>query len=246
MPAPVPGSSSSGKGGQLLPLASMVGGWETLLRLPDWTTDDLTYQAVATDWFFGGFPPPVTEIPYAWITGPGRFRADLLFNLALVTRGTGATARARDNASAAEYGESEFTATLSTSTAQDPPNLAAHMVGNYAPQPSGVPRQRCPQLTINLLQVYDLAGPTGVWRVLGRRIGDRISISGTPTTPATAWPQGTTAQVIEGIKHAIAVDTRTVTWSMAPVIGTTPGTPGPWFRADVSTAGPAATDKLPF
>jgi hypothetical protein len=62
----------------------------------------------------------------------------------------------------------------------------------------------------------------------------------------TAWPAGITELVIEGIAHSIDSDgTRWVVWNTAPVIGSTAGTAGPWFRADDSTTD-IGSDLLAF
>lgn len=128
-------------------------------------------RVLANDTWWGGYPPPPTEIPYAWLTPPARWRSDQPRNVAAVSRTNGATARATDAASVAAVGERPFTATLDTAVVDDPANCADWIVGNYTQ-----PRQRMPQLKLNLRS----RTPTECWRILEREIGDRISISGAP------------------------------------------------------------------
>jgi hypothetical protein len=200
--------------------------------------------AAMNDWFWGGGPPTPVQIPYAWLTPPVRFRPDPAYNVTTITRTGGAQAFNRDPDSVDAFGETEFTATLDTAVEADLGALGSHILRFYATQPGDVPRTRAPQLVVNLLLVELMAGRSGLYTVLDREIGDRIAIAGTPVGAATAWPQGTTSLVIEGIEHRVATDTRYVLWNTAPVIGASPGVPGPWFRLGASRLGGA--DTLPF
>lgn len=225
--------------GQHRVLATLVP-WGVLYTLPGDATVDLTYTAVATDWFFGGYPPEPTQIPYGWLTPPVRARPDKPTNDATVQRTGGGSSRAADQDSQNEYGVKTASGTLELDTvlAADPPSLAAYIIALYATQPGEVPRMRCPQLKINLCQDGLTTENRQTILALGR--GQRISITDTPAT----WPAGLSELVVEGVAHSIAVDERTVTWNTSPVIGTTPGTAGPWFRLDDSVID--GTDILPF
>lgn len=372
--------------GRGLGLATFAGydiGAEDLIDRPD---TDTRSAAALNDYAWGGGPPPVTQIPYSWLSQPLRFRPDTPINVAAVTQASGTPAVSVNTVSVAAYGE--FAAspiTLSTICDADPANLAAHLTGNYAD-----PRMRCPQVTLDLLERTALE----MWLILGRFEGDRIQITGTPGLPrvlntnpyfetdasgwsaqggtvarstaqahegvasllltpngvATAeadaaavpivagntytasawaycavarnvfitinwfgstgayistatsssvavaanawtplsvsavapgtagrgapiigmsstppntnllwidaatlfgipanegpWPDGTTSLLIEGIQHTGGVDDRVVVWNTSPVIGSTPGIPGPWFRTDSSRLDGA--DRLPF
>lgn len=378
--------TSTGKGRMLR------SGWVTAqsLRQPTFQeTINGGIEAVTNDYWWGGFPPEPTEIPYAWLTPPARWRSDQPRTLAVISRANGGAAAARDPALIAAVGERPFTATLDTRVVDDPANYAGWILGNYTE-----PRQRMPQLRLNLTG----RSPTECWRILEREIGDRISITGapgsssqllsnpwfesgsapwsaqngsvaqsalfprsgsnslllTPTggisvvnalsetvpisagasyvtsawvlaplgwaggtstgmnwyagtsfvttqfgTPVTlvagvmtqlpvetfvapagvdggqlrirmagmpantdllyldeamvsgpdgrtsAWPDGVTELVIEGIAHSISGDTRFVIWNTAPLIGADPGEAGPWFRADQSTTD-IGSDLLAF
>ncbi len=176
------------------------------------------------DYWWGGYPPTPTEIPHSWLTPPA--------NTAAVTRTGGETARSTDRASVLAIGERPFNATLNTTVVDDPYNFATYVTAYYTS-----PRQRMPELRLNLLS----RTPDECWRILSRRIGDRISITGAPA----GWPEGVTELVIEGIGHTIGSDdARWVAWKTAPVIGSTPGEAGPWFRLGESMTG--STDLLPF
>lgn len=196
------------------------------------TNVDATARTIANDTFWGGFPPPATEIPYGWLLRPARWRPDAPRNVAEVSRIGGATARRRNTTSIAAVGERTFQASLDSRVVDDPDNLAAWMVANYTN-----PRQRMPSLTIHLLPRIE----TECWRILAREIGDAITITGTPAS----WPDGVNNLVIEGVTRLIHVDEPRVVWSTAPLIGAAPGQAGPWFRADDSRTD-TGTDLLAF
>lgn len=123
------------------------------------------------DYWWGGYPPTPTEIPYAWLTPPARWRPAPPANTAAVTRTRGETARSTNRASVEAIGERPYTASLNTTVVDDPANLAAYVTTYYT-----TPRQRMPEVLLNLVA----RTPTECWRILERRIGDRISISGAP------------------------------------------------------------------
>lgn len=139
------------------------------------TDVDPTARTVAGDTWWGGFPPTPTQIPYAWLTPPARWRSDQPRNLAQISRARGGTARSVNTTSVAAVGERPFTASLDSKVVDDPQNYADWIVGNYT-----APRQRMPQVRLNLAG----RSPTECWRILERRIGDRISITGAPGSAA--------------------------------------------------------------
>jgi hypothetical protein len=122
----------------------------------------------------------------------------------------------------------------------DQTNSAATVVNDYVwgtptPPPAVIPY---PSITINLNS--GALGQVDVWRVLGVRIGDRISI---PDAPAT-WPAGSSTLFVEGVTRVESAAQRTVTWNTSPVIGAAPGQVGPWFRLNSSLLG--GSDLVPF
>lgn len=193
-----------------------------------------TAATVASDYFFGVAPPPVTVIPYDWLSPPATFRADAPINDPQITNGRGGVVQSPNAASIATYGDFPLPVTLSTISDGDAPALAYWFSVYYA----GF-RMRCPGLTVNLLDARRTQAD--IWRVVGVRIGDRISI---PDAPGT-WPQGANTMFVEGITHTVSQNERKVSFNCSPVIGSTPGTAGPWFTADNSFAG-STTDLAPF
>jgi hypothetical protein len=206
--------------------------WRNLFALPDFTS----YAAeanLAADWYFAGLGPTTpTQIPYSWLVGPLRQRQDSALNAAAVSRSEGGTAYSTDQTSIDEYGQWPFSATLTTDTKADAQNLA-DWVTDYFPDP----RTRFPALRL----ILNKRTPTECWTILAREVGDRITITDTPT----GWPLGGTELVIEGIGHSSGVDLREVVWSTAPVIGTEPDSTGPWVRWGVTNFGDE-TDAFPF
>lgn len=175
-------------------------------------------SAAARDFWWGFSPTPPTQIPYDWLAPPFRARADQPINDAQVTRAGGGTAYATNAVSIARYGDVGGGATLETAQDTDPQSYANWLVTYYTD-----PRMRCPALTLNLREPRTDADR---WRILGVTIGTRIQIANAPAT----WPEGAAALIVEGIAHQIGQSVRTVTWHTSPVIGATPGVPGPWFR----------------
>lgn len=192
---------------------------------------------ILADYVWGGLSAPApAEIPYAWIAQPVRFRTDSPINSATITRSGSGESTADDLADQVEHLVWSAEATLDTVSDQDPANLAAYLVTYYAQ-----PRMRCPQLRFSLLRRWleDHSG-SQCRLLLGIKIGDRISITGAPTT----WPDGASELIVEGIHHTIDVAERWVEFNTSPVIGTTPGVPGPWFRLGGSVLG--GTDLLAY
>lgn len=207
---------------------------DEVIQRPEVFDQSGTAGAVAADYFFGVAPPPVTVIPYDWLSPPATFRADAPINDPQITNGRGGIVQSPNAASIATYGDFPLQVTLSTISDGDAPALAYWFSTYYA----GF-RMRSPSLTINLLDARRTQAE--IWRVVGVRIGDRISI---PDAPGT-WPQGANTMFVEGITHTVSQNGRTVTFNCSPVIGSTPGTAGPWFTADNSFAG-STTDLAPF
>jgi hypothetical protein len=132
--------------------------------------------AALGDYWWGGYPPPPTQIPHGWLTPPARWRPAPPANTAAVTRTGGSTDRSTDRASVLAIGERPYTATLNTTVVDDPIHLATYVTTYYT-----TPRQRMPEILLNLVG----RTPTECWRILSRRIGDRISIVGAPETMLT-------------------------------------------------------------
>lgn len=190
---------------------------------------------VLNNYFWGtgvvSAPPPV-EIPLLWLSQPLPHRMDPPVNSAEITvSSSGATARRRNRSSIAEVGVQPYTATLSTATPGDAPALAAFVISQR-----GEARVRSPRLSVNLLHRTD-----GEKRNLLRiRRGRRILITGVPAE----FPEGADSLVVTGVSHEIGVAVRMLHLTTAAVVGTTPGTPGPWFRLGSSVLG--GTDTYPF
>lgn len=195
-----------------------------------------TSAAVVADWFFPAGPPTPVKIPFAWLTTPLSSSPDKPFTTAAVTQAAGNTSRAKAAASLAEYGQNEFTATLNTTVDGEAPSLSTFVLAYYATPPGSVPRTRFP----SLLLILNGRTPAEQMRILGLGLGQRFSITDAPVS----WPAGATEQVIEGVHHSASGDQRIVEWSTSPIIGSTPGVAGVWFRADSSAAD--GTDVAPF
>jgi hypothetical protein len=219
--------SSAGKG--LLRNVPRYAPWGALW---DVSNPQGTAYFVSDDWYFSGRGPQfTTDIPWTWLSGPLRFRPDPPINAATVSTDGGSTALASDEASIDEYGQWPFTHSTNSADPKDAVNLADWIVEYYKD-----PRVRLAQVQL-ILNKRTLAECR---KILRRDVGDRIHITGTPT----GWPEGVTQLVIEGIAHRSAVDVRTVTWSLSPLIGESPDVAGPWFRLGVSQLG--GTDVLPW
>lgn len=176
------------------------------------------------------------EIPYSWLQPPVRTRTDKPFTTAVVTQSGGTVAYAQDDDSLEEYGDNPFTATLSTDCDADPASLAAWVIAYYATQPGDVPRTRFVSLKMCLSK---RTVEEQFYLHQGLALGRRIHITGTPPT----WPTGLPHQIVEGIHHTIG-QMREVELLTSPVIGTSHGVAGPWFRIGVSSwDGP---DEIPF
>lgn len=169
-----------------------------------------------------GLPPDPVNIPYSWLNPPLIRRPSQVINSAAISQSGGATAYSTDQASIDQYGVGANSETLNTAVDADASNLAAHQTTFYA-----TPRPRQPTVRLNLLRRTD----DECLRILGVALAMRVRI----TNPPTSWPAGAVAFVVEGIKHVIAPDERTVEWTTSAPVGSVAGTPGPWFRWDSSS-----------
>jgi hypothetical protein len=223
-------SPSAGKARALL-----AGGDEItdddLLPVPGQTAT--TASTVVNDyWWPSGLPATPSQVPLCWFTRPLGMRLERPYNHAEVSQSGGAFARADNKTSIAfAKGVYPFSATLATAVDADPANLAHWIVTYY-----GDPRMRSPGLRLDLL--YRTDDEKRFLLRLG--IGTRIRITGVPT----AWPAGADQLVIVGIGHELTLSRRILRWTTQPVIGTTPGAAGPWFRWGVSKR--SSADTRPF
>lgn len=234
--------------------ASGKGRW---LGMGEWGDDDLITDVerptpaaalVVNDWWWTG-PPTPTLIPWTWLTTPLELRQDKPINYAAITGTSNVVAVATNSTSQTTYGTFSATGTIYTDLVRDAANLAAFLVTYYSS-----PLLRVPTWTIDLVPRIASGNAEEVWRVLGRGIGDRVTLgpvtltdSGgtTVTLPVPSQlPAAAQSIVIEGIAQVSSPTIRTVTWTSSPLLGTTPGTPGPWFQLDYSALD--GTDLAPF
>ena len=209
-------------------------GIEDMIGRLDVLDQQKAMAAVVNDYFWDTAPTPVA-IPYGWLSPPFRSRADQPINDPAITVAGSGTAHAPNQVSIFRYGDFGLPVTLNTAVNADADTLAAYLSSNYSDF-----RMRCPSLTVNLLNAQ--LQPTDVQKLLAVKIGDRIVI---PDAPAT-WPQGNNTLIVEGIAKQVLIDRcRYVTFNTSPVVGTNPGTPGPYFRWGSSTWG-SSTDLIPF
>jgi hypothetical protein len=172
------------------------------------------------------------QIPICWLSQPVTLRMDPPWTEAEVSVSSGGMpGRAADPAAVAEYGSNTFTATLTTAIAADATNLATWKVTHQAE-----PRVRSPQLTVNLMHRTD----TERQLLLGIARNRRIQITGVPPE----FPEGAASLVVAGISHELSLSARLIRITTRPVIGTTSGVPGPWFRLATSELG--GSDLVPF
>lgn len=179
----------------------------------------------------GGRAIPPAEIPISWLSDPLRLRLDRPTTHAEVTQFDGPTAR-RDATTIATYGAFTFGTTLYTPVDADAANLAHFMVTYNAS-----PRMRSPSLSINLLYRSDDEKAF----LLGIGRNRRIRLIG--ALPAE-WPAGANTLVVRGIQHVATTYSRQLVFVTGPVVGTTAGAPGPWFRWGTSSWG--GSDIRPF
>lgn len=180
----------------------------------------------------GGLATTAVEIPFSWISPVLVRKPTVAITKARIDQAGGATAFASAlPALVAQYGANTATTVLHTAVAADAQNLA-HFLTTY----QAVPRPRQPTLTLNLLQRTDAECLV----ILGVRLARRVHIIGAPI----GTPPGALSFTVEGIRHVIGVEERTVTWSSAALIGVATTAPGPWFRVGSSSVG--GSDIVPF
>jgi len=213
------------------------------LRLPWRGPGRISTSGVA----FPGTPPAVTVIPWIWLQAPLELRSDPPINSAQITRAGQPTSNVNNTTSQTTYGVFAASTDLDTISPDDATNFGAWLVASYA-----TPLLRAPTLTLSLVPRTD----TERWLILNLEIGQRITLGPgtvqdfpghTTVIPVPAGlPPAALSFVIEGIHHTSSVTDRVVEWTTSPLIGTTPGAEGPWFRLDSSLSSPSGTDVLPF
>lgn len=175
--------------------------------------------------------PPV-EIPYSWIADPIIRKPTTAITKAQIGQLGGLTAySSAATGPVNQYGVNTAQVTLDTVCDADPLNLA-----DFLTTYQSVPRPRQPALTFNLLNRTD----SECLLILSVGLARRVRITGAPV----GQPPGALNFVVEGIKHVLAVEERTVTWATSALIGVTTTDPGPWFRVGTSSLG--GSDLVPF
>jgi hypothetical protein len=231
-------------------MASNKGGG--LLGMGEWTDDDLVTDVerptpsaalVVNDWFWGGGAPDPIVIPWTWLVMPLVLRADQPINYAKITGLGGNTYTAVNTASTSTRKNFYATTTLDTISPDDAANFAQFLVTYY-----GNPLLRAPTFTMSLVSRTDEER----WRILGGEIGNRFTLGTgylgpgqTNPIPVPAnLPAGARSLLIEGVEHDSSIDDWLVHWTTGPLLGSTPGVQGPWFRVDSSYTD--GTDVMAF
>jgi len=229
-----------------------------ILGMGDWTDDDLITDverptppasAVVNDWFWFGAPAP-TYIPWTWLSMPMALRLDQPINSAsIINNATGTATTATNPTSQAAWTTFPASGSITSAILQDAANFAAFLVAYY-----NNPITRAPTWTIDLAGTQFASSPENRWRVLGRELGDRVTLApstivdpngNSVTLPVPAGlPPAARSLVIEGIQQSSSPTSRVVTWTTSPLLGSTPGVEGPWFRLDYSFLD--GTDVVPF
>jgi hypothetical protein len=204
---------------------------DDMLARPD--VADSVSPALVNDYVWAGsiFPTPVT-LDYTWLSQPLAWRPVPPINALTVTRTGGGSASRANATSSDEYGVFD-PGGISLDTAIDAdPNALATFATTY--QPNFL--QRPPQLTFDLIP----RTTSEQWRILSVTEATRIILANTPST----WPAQCASLFVDGISHTIGLDVREVVFTCSPLIGQAAGQVGPWFKADLSTAG--GSDAAPF
>lgn len=178
-----------------------------------------------------GLPPPLIEIPICWLSQPVRLRLEKPFTTAAVSRVGHGTAHDSNAAAVTARGDLAFTATLDCACSADPSVLASWTTTYRAG-----PLTRSPELIIDLLYRTDAERI----QILSIERNQRIRILGVPPE----FPVGADTPIVSGITDEIGVMRRRVKLTTRAVIGTAPGTAGPWFRVGNSVVG--GSDIVPF
>jgi hypothetical protein len=233
-------------------VATSASGKGRYLGIMEWDDNDLVpivaiptpaSSTVVNDWFWGGYAPVATVIPWTWLMTPLELRMDQPLNSVQITGKSSVVASSTNTGSQSTYGTFSATATLTTFSPDDAASFAQFLTTFY-----GNPLLRAPTFTFPLHPRL----PEEKWRILGREIGDRFTLgrgllqpSNIPIAVPAGLPSGARSLVIEGIQHSSsAMDGRVVTWTTSALVGNTAGAPGPWFYLDRSFTD--QTDMMPF
>jgi hypothetical protein len=180
----------------------------------------------------GGLPLPPVLIPFSWIATPLTRKPTTAITKAQISQLDGATAYSSASAALVrQYGVNAAQVTLDTACDADPQNLATFLTTYQS-----TPRPRQPTLTFNLLARTDAE----CLIILAVGLARRVRIIEAPT----GTPPGALNFTVEGIRHVLGVEERTITWSTSALIGTSTSEAGPWFRWGSSRWG--GTDQRPF
>lgn len=188
----------------------------------------LTFQSRKHRYYSTDTP---ADIPYEWLGAPLLWRRDRPLNAAAVTQNGAGTAYGIDQASIDQYRQGPFAATLDTAIAADAAALAAFIIEFFAS-----PRSRIDSMTFAL----DFFTEEEQLLLTTIAIGQRISITGAPGH----WPEGGPQASVEGRQMQSSNGVRTLALKCAPIVGSVPGTPGPWFTLGTSELG--GPDIVPF
>jgi len=180
----------------------------------------------------GGLPLPPVEIPFSWISDPIVRKPTTAITKAQVSQAGGTTSYSSASAALVrQFGANSAVVSLSNASDADQMNLAVFFTTYQA-----TPRPRQPLLTLNLFSRTEAEADL----ILAVPLAARVRVTGAPA----ATPPGALNFTLQGIRHVMGVEVRTVTWSTAALIGTTTTAPGLWFRLGTSTLG--GSDLVPF
>lgn len=125
-------------------------------------------------------------------------------NRVQVTRVGGAAVVAKDDDSIADYGMRSYSRTSLSADPGDARNIAQWILDHY----------KDPILRFDKLTVLPRKDPTNLWpQVLGREIGDRITVRRRPQSVGSAIEKEV---LIEGISHQITPDQWVTSWDLTP------------------------------
>jgi len=190
------------------------------------------WGSTSTTGAIGGLPSPVLEIPYFWVSDPIVRKPTTAITKAQVSQAGGTNYNSSASAALVrQFGANSASVSLSNASDADQQNLATFLTTYQA-----TPRPRQPLLTLNLFSRTEAESSL----ILAVGLAARIRIIGAPT----ATPPGALNFTVQGIRHSMGVEARTVTWATAALIGTTTTAPGPWFRLGSSVLG--GSDLVPF
>jgi hypothetical protein len=164
------------------------------------------------------------EVPYRDVVIDAGTR-DTITNTARIGTSSGATGEAVDRDSVAAYGVQPFSAGgLPLANAADAANCAQWVISERAH-----PRTRVRQLTVMSAGNATVAYP----QMLGRELGDRVTVNRRPINPSTKAITGPTISeqvTIEGVAHVVTPGVWETQFHTAPAIRT--AAQGGYFTAD--------------